>query len=266
MKLGSTGSTALTAASTAAKLVPGAQPFAMPLSIASFAAGMFKGHVSRPKFYADITISESGATATRAYGNSDASGENQAIAPGFAVAKAIYDLTKKFNGAIIKPFNLGIKTMSKYNSIGFTIGQPISRYNPEYTVIADNQPQVDAAVLYSFILAVKRGYIKLDNVVQQDFIDLAVSHSQYGVNNYQPFIKTEYNKLYAAPLQAQQVTVQTSYPQSQKPQTSLPGTAPALPQTYNEPGTPVSAQQSPAMKYVLIGGAGLVAALLLMRK
>lgn len=134
----------------------------------SVLGGLFGGgHVSRPKYYADTEIKDGKATTIKKWGNSDAKNAKTATVasdPGLYISNAIIKLSENLGAKVEKGLILGTRYMSKYDSIGVSVGMPISKTNREFNIqdVSKNKEAVSNLVSMTFLTAVKKGFIKLE--------------------------------------------------------------------------------------------------------
>lgn len=129
--------------------------------------GMFGGgHVSRPKYYANTLVSSGGSRVTGSYGNSDASGNGGGVATGnsLSFANMILNYAKLF-GASVKDFNLGVQYQQKYDAYLLTVGKPIGNGSGKDLTFLSSQ--VETGIAEAFLIAIKKGFIKIPEVLQE---------------------------------------------------------------------------------------------------
>lgn len=139
--------------------------------------GLFGGgHVSRPKYYANTAVTNSGSNLINAYGNSDASGTGGGVAinAGKGLADAILAYTKAFGGSA-SDFTIGTNYQSKYNTYLASIGSTIQKNGVGSDFQFKPEKAVDATA-QAFFVAVKKGLVTipdyLKNVIVRSTITL----------------------------------------------------------------------------------------------
>ena len=145
--------------------------------VGNLVGGLFGGsHVSRPKYYANTAVTNSGSSLINAYGNSDAKGTggDVAINSGKGLADAILTYTKAFGGTS-KDFTLGMNYQSKYNMYLATIGGNTAKDGVGSDFQFKPEQAMNATAL-AFVTAVKNGLVTipayLTNVIQRSNIDI----------------------------------------------------------------------------------------------
>lgn len=120
------------------------------------------GHVSRPKFYNNSTVSSAGVKSFNSYGNNDASGKNVAKTAGGSIGNQIAAYASAFGGSL-NPFTLGTTFSQKYNTYGISIGNKIAKdgtnrdvaFNPKTAGLQEK------AIAQSFLIAMQKGFVNL---------------------------------------------------------------------------------------------------------
>ena len=145
--------------------------------VGSLVSGLFGGgHVSRPKYYANTKVTNSGTSLINAYGNSDAKGTggDVAINSSKGLGDAILAYTKAFGGTS-KEFTIGTNYQSKYNTYLATIGGSTAK-NGMGSDFQFKPDQAMGATALAFVTAVKKGLVTipsyLTNVIQRSNVDL----------------------------------------------------------------------------------------------
>lgn len=134
------------------------------------------GHVSRPKYYANTAVTNTGSNLINAYGNSDASGTGGGVAinAGKGLADAILAYTKAFGGSA-SDFTIGTNYQSKYNTYWASIGSSIQKSGSNADFLFTPEKAVDATA-QAFFVAVKKGLVTipdyLKNVIVRSSINL----------------------------------------------------------------------------------------------
>lgn len=129
----------------------------------SLLGGLGGEHVIRKKFYANASVTSSGASILNAYGNSDTSGSEAgfAVNPTLAFADAILQYAKAFDASVNK-FTLGVNYQQKYNAYLLTIGAATTGANKDFSFTADKS--ADGAA-QAFLIAVKKGLVVLPDYI-----------------------------------------------------------------------------------------------------
>lgn len=140
--------------------------------------GLFGGgHVSRPKYYANTAVTNTGSNLINAYGNSDASGTggDVAINAGKGLADAIIAYTKAFGGTV-SDFTLGTHYQSKYNTYSASLGSSIAHNGSNALDFIFRPEQAAQAAALAFFKSVKQGLVTipdyLENVIVRSSITL----------------------------------------------------------------------------------------------
>lgn len=134
------------------------------------------GHVSRPKYYANTAVTNTGSNLINAYGNSDASGTggDVAINAGKGLADAILAYTKAFGGSA-SDFTIGTNYQSKYNTYWASIGSSIQKSGSNADFLFTPEKAADATA-QAFFVAVEKGLVTipdyLKNVIVRSSINL----------------------------------------------------------------------------------------------
>jgi len=131
-------------------------------ALGSALGGLFGGHISRPKFYSNSTVTQDSINTYRSYGNSDASGTNVAKSATGGIAEQLQALATSLNTSL-KEFTLGVTYSQKYNTYGISIGNEISKNgaNRDAAFNAKSPEKQQNAIAQSFLVAVKKGFTEL---------------------------------------------------------------------------------------------------------
>lgn len=146
---------------------------AIGLGVAAFSllsgglGGLFGGgHVMRPKAYADTLVS-----ATRVSNidsrTTDGANADWAIKPGLELGKYLQKVTKELGGEIVKGFVIGTKYMQKYNSLEISVGKAITKSNRDLIFDMAKPEEAKGASAATFLLAVKRNLIDVDDYLKK---------------------------------------------------------------------------------------------------
>lgn len=147
--------------------------------VGNLVGGLFGGsHVSRPKYYANTKVTNSGTSLINAYGNSDASGTggDVAINSGKGLGDAILAYTKAFGGTS-KDFTIGTNYQSKYNTYLATIGGNTAK-NGIGSDFQFKPEQAMNATAFAFVTAVKKGLVSIP-----DYLSKVISRSDVNLAN-----------------------------------------------------------------------------------
>jgi len=131
-------------------------------ALGSALGGLFGGHISRPKFYANSTVTQDSVNTYRSYGNSDASGKNVAKAASGGIGEQLQALATSFDTSL-KEFTLGVHYSQKYNTYSIAVGNEISKNgkNRDAAFNAKDADKQQNAIAQSFLVAVKKGFTEL---------------------------------------------------------------------------------------------------------
>lgn len=147
-------------------------------ALGGLVGGLFGGSVSRPKYYADTKVSDSGSSLIRAYGNSDAKGNGGGVAinAGKALADSILSYTKAFGGTV-EDFTLGANYQQKYKAYKISIGDDIAKNGTNSDFRFTQKTAVDATAL-AFVVAVKKGLVTIP-----EYLTKVISRSDINLKN-----------------------------------------------------------------------------------
>ncbi len=131
-------------------------------ALGSALGGLFGGHVSRPKFYANSTVTQDSVNTFKAYGNSDASGKNVAKAASGGIGEQLQALANSLNTSL-KEFTLGVHYSQKYDYFKIAVGENIKKNGTNRDAVfktKDLEGQQNA-IAKSFLVAVQKGFTEL---------------------------------------------------------------------------------------------------------
>lgn len=132
----------------------------------SLLGGMFGGHVSRPKYYANTLVSAAGSANIGTSGNGDAKGTGGGVAinAGLGLGSAIKSYAAAFDGTV-KSMILGTAYQQKYNVFQASVGAGITK-NGANKDVEFKPEQAAAGAANVFLVAVKKGFVTLPAYLQ----------------------------------------------------------------------------------------------------
>jgi len=135
-------------------------------AIGSMVSGMFGSHVSRPKYYANTTVSDAGSSLLNAYTNSDGKKSNTvASGAGNGIGDTIAQYARELDGAV-KDFVLGINYQQKYDTYLLSVGNAISKNGMNADVTFKSSGAGDG-VANAFLVAVRKGLVTLPEYITE---------------------------------------------------------------------------------------------------
>lgn len=172
-----TAATLEAAGSSALAGVAAAAPYiAVALAVASLLGGFGKGHVSRPKEYANTLIGPESSTALNSW-TTDGGAQGQAKAGGLSIGDQMRALTKMIGGSIEQGFVLGTHYTQKYNVLAMSVGDSMVKSDTlkQFQVKTDNAAGMAGLPIIALLVGIQKGLVKTD-----DYIKKFVGDTKFG--------------------------------------------------------------------------------------
>ena len=140
---------------------------AAAVAIASILGGL-KGHVSRPKEYANTMVGPDASTALNSW-KTDGGSQGQAKAGGLSIGDQMRSLAGLIGGSIEQGFVLGTHYTQKYNVMAMSVGDPMAKSDTlkQFQVKMDNQAGMEGLPIIALLVGIQKGLVKTDDYIKK---------------------------------------------------------------------------------------------------